>query len=103
MVTSWMTVQGNVGGSVRRGPQTFRKVAPLTVRRAYSEEWAGTMTAPPENLADRPANPTPDHQPDNAPVHQPDTLPEQPDNPPDDLLSELLRSVRLSGERIVAH
>ena len=61
------------------------------------------MTAPPENLADRPANPTPDHPAVNAPVHQPDTLPEQPDNPPDDLLSELLRSVRLSGERIVAH
>jgi AraC-like DNA-binding protein len=42
------------------------------------------MTAPPENLADRPATPSPDSQ-------------------PDDLLSELLRSVRLSGERIIAH
>ncbi|MGA2014614.1 MAG: AraC family transcriptional regulator [Solirubrobacteraceae bacterium] len=39
------------------------------------------MTAPPEHLADRPAAPTEPH----------------------DLLSELLRSVRLSGERIVAH
>src|SRR5215472_5132427 len=36
-----------------------------------------TMPAPPENLADRP--------------------------PPRDLLSELLRSVRLNGERIVAY
>ena len=42
------------------------------------------MTAPPENLADRPAPP-------------------ENDGPPHDLLSELLRSVRLSGERIVAH
>ncbi|WP_370376801.1 cupin domain-containing protein [Catenulispora sp. GAS73] len=40
------------------------------------------MTAPPENLADRPAT---------------------PDGQPHDLLSELLRSVRLSGERIVAY
>ena len=46
------------------------------------------MTAPPENLADRPANPSPDSQPDDL---------------PDDLLSELLRSVRLSGEGIMAH
>jgi AraC-like DNA-binding protein len=50
------------------------------------------MTAPPENLADRPANPTPDGQPDDQRAEQ-----------PDDLLSELLRSVRLSGERIVVH
>src|SRR5207244_3377665 len=42
---------------------------------------AATMTAPPENLADRPA--------DGDQAH--------------DLLSELLHSVRLSGERIVAH
>ena len=46
------------------------------------------MTAPPENLADRPAVPAAE---------------EQPGEQPDDLLSELLRSVRLSGERIVAY
>jgi AraC-like DNA-binding protein len=43
------------------------------------------MTVPPGNLADRPA------------------LPADQPQPPHDLLSELLRSVRLTGERIVAH
>lgn len=46
------------------------------------------MTAPPENLADRPTNPTPDGRPAEQ---------------PDDLLSDLLRSVRLCGEGIIAH
>jgi len=43
------------------------------------------MTAPPEHLADRPATPADAY------------------GQPHDLLSELLRSVRLSGERIVAY
>lgn len=43
------------------------------------------MTAPPENVADRPAGAA------------------DLTGPPHDLLSELLRSVRLHGERIVAH
>lgn len=60
------------------------RVALLTFVERIEEEWAGTMTAPPENFADRPILPTADGQ-------------------PDDLLSELLRSVRLSGERIAAH
>jgi AraC-like DNA-binding protein len=54
------------------------------------------MTAPPENLADRPATPGGDAAlgvlGDGADGQQ-----------PHDLLSELLRSVRLSGERIVTY
>lgn len=48
-----------------------------------------TMPAPPENLADRPA--------------LEEEAPGSDANQPRDLLSELLRSVRLNGERIVAH
>jgi AraC-like DNA-binding protein len=47
------------------------------------------MTAPPENLADRP--------------QAPDVLGPDADSPTHDLLSELLRNVRLNGERIVAY
>ncbi|WP_253883566.1 AraC family transcriptional regulator [Actinomadura rupiterrae] len=50
------------------------------------------MTAPPENLADRPGVQG---------LTEPPTL--EGLDQPHDLLSELLRSVRLSGERIVAH
>jgi AraC-like DNA-binding protein len=49
------------------------------------------MTAPPGNLADRPATRA------GAPG------PAAADGPPHDVLSELLRSVRLSGERITAY
>lgn len=49
------------------------------------------MTAPPGNFADRPA----------AGVPAPPASPASPEPP--DLLSELLRSVRLSGERIVPY
>src|SRR5579859_7691181 len=49
-----------------------------------------TMPAPPENLADRPAL-------------EDAMLGLDTDRRPRDLLSELLRSVRLNGERIVAY
>lgn len=48
------------------------------------------MTAPPGNLADRPATPA-------------DPLGLEAGDPPHDLLSQLLRSVRLSGERMSAY
>jgi AraC-like DNA-binding protein len=56
------------------------------------------MTAPPGNLADRPAagseGPDGPDSPSGSGGQQ---------SPPHDLLSELLRSVRLSGEKVVAH
>lgn len=51
------------------------------------------MTAPPRNFADRPAAPAPEVG----------ALPLDADGPPHDLLSELLRSVRLSGDRILSY
>ena len=66
-----------------------------------------TMPAPPENLADRPVPPSSllrsprvfaDH-----PALEDATLGLDVHGRPHDLLSELLRSVRLSGERIVAY
>ena len=65
------------------------------------------MTAPPENLADRPAMPadllrSPQEFAD-PPVPEDAALGLDGDGQPHDLLSELLRSVRLSGERIVAY
>src|SRR5215472_11914041 len=54
------------------------------------------MTAPPGNLADRPAAPA-------TPALQYAALGLDAAGRPHDLLSELLRSVRLSGERIVAY
>jgi AraC-like DNA-binding protein len=53
------------------------------------KKWAATMTVPPENLADRPA----------ADVELGLDVGRQSQ----DLLSELLRSARLSGERMVAY
>ena len=56
------------------------------------------MTAPPGNLADRPAVPA---AADTSAGASADTyLDTDADGPPHDLLSELLRSVRLSGDRI---
>jgi AraC-like DNA-binding protein len=55
------------------------------------------MTAPPENLADRPATPA------DPPALEDAALGLDADTRSHDLLSELLRSVRLSGERIVAY
>ncbi|NUR31908.1 MAG: AraC family transcriptional regulator [Catenulispora sp.] len=51
------------------------------------------MTAPPRDFADRPAAPAPEDG----------GLPPDADGPPHDLLSELLRSVRLSGDRILSY
>jgi AraC-like DNA-binding protein len=65
------------------------------------------MTAPPGHLADRPATPddllrSPQEFADPPALeHAEDGL--DPDSQSYDLLSELLRSVRLSGERIVAY
>ena len=55
------------------------------------------MTAPPGNLADRPAMPT------DPPTSGDAALGLDADSQSHDLLSELLRRVRLSGERIVAY
>ena len=65
------------------------------------------MTAPPGNLADRPATPadllrSPQEFAD-PPALEEAALGLDADSRPHDLLSELLRSVRLSGERIVAY
>ena len=66
-----------------------------------------TMPAPPENLADRPTPPAGLPQPPREFADHPapeDVAPGLDANrQPRDLLSELLRSVRLSGERIVAY
>jgi AraC-like DNA-binding protein len=65
------------------------------------------MTAPPEHLADRPATPAdllrPPQEFADAPATEDATLGLDAYGQPHDLLSELLRSVRLSGERIVAY
>lgn len=65
------------------------------------------MTAPPGNLADRPATPAdllrPPPEFADPPALEDAALGLNPDGHPHDLLSELLRSVRLSGERIVAY
>jgi AraC-like DNA-binding protein len=65
------------------------------------------MTAPPENLADRPAMPADLLQSPrefaDPPAPEDAALVLDADNQSHDLLSELLRSVRLSGERIIAH
>jgi hypothetical protein len=65
------------------------------------------MTAPPGNLADRPATPadllrSPQEFAD-PPAPEDAALGLDVDGQPHDLLSELLRSVRLSGERIIAY
>jgi AraC-like DNA-binding protein len=65
-----------------------------------------TMPAPPEILADRPTPPAGLLQPPPEFADHPgpeDSAPGLDANQPRDLLSELLRSVRLSGERIVAY
>jgi AraC-like DNA-binding protein len=65
------------------------------------------MTAPPEHLADRPATRAELLQPPrefaDPPALEDAALGLDVDGQPHDLLSELLRSVRLSGERIVAY
>ncbi len=65
------------------------------------------MTAPPEHLADRPAKPAdllpPPREFADPPALQDAALGLDAYGQPHDLLSELLRSVRLSGERIVAY
>jgi AraC-like DNA-binding protein len=65
------------------------------------------MTAPPEHLADRPATAVdllePPRQFADPPALQDAALGFDTDGQPHDLLSELLRSVRLNGERIVAY
>jgi hypothetical protein len=65
------------------------------------------MTAPPEHLADRPATPAdllrPPREFADAPALEDAALGLDAYGHPHDLLSELLRSVRLSGERIVAY
>ena len=65
------------------------------------------MTAPPEHLADRPATPAdlprPPREFADPPALEDGALGLDAYGQPHDLLSELLRSVRLSGERIVAH
>ena len=65
------------------------------------------MTAPPEHLADRPATagdlPRPPQQFADAPALEDGALGLDAYGQPHDLLSQLLRSVRLRGERIVAH
>jgi len=65
------------------------------------------MTAPPEHLADRPATPAdlprPPREFADAPALEDAALGLDTFGQPHDLLSELLRSVRLSGERIVAY
>ena len=65
------------------------------------------MTGPPGNLADRPATPAdlprPPREFADPPALENAALGLDADGQPHDLLSELLRSVRLSGERIVAY
>src|ERR1700734_754086 len=65
------------------------------------------MTAPPEHLADRPATPAdllrPPREFADPPELEDAALGLDAYGQPHDLLSELLRSVRLSGERIVAY
>ena len=65
------------------------------------------MTAPPEHFADRPATPADLLQPPREFADPPEledaALGLDAHGQPHDLLSELLRSVRLSGERIVAY
>ena len=65
------------------------------------------MTAPPEHLADRPAMPAdllrPPREFADPPALEDAALGLDANGQPHDLLSELLRSVRLSGERIVAY
>ncbi|HXL94288.1 MAG TPA: AraC family transcriptional regulator [Streptosporangiaceae bacterium] len=65
------------------------------------------MTAPPEYLADRPASPADELRPPrefaDPPALEDAALGLGVHGQPHDLLSELLRSVRLSGERIVAY
>jgi AraC-like DNA-binding protein len=65
------------------------------------------MTAPPEHLADRPATPADLLQPPqefaDPPAPEDAALGLDAYGQPHDLLSGLLRSVRLSGERIVAY
>jgi hypothetical protein len=65
------------------------------------------MTAPPEHLADRPATPTdlllPPRDFADPPALEDAALGLDAYGQPHDLLSGLLRSVRLSGERIVAY
>ena len=65
------------------------------------------MTAPPRNLADRPATPAvllrPPQEQADPPALEDAALGLDTHSQPHDLLSELLRSVRLSGERIVAY
>src|SRR5580692_5633648 len=65
------------------------------------------MTTPPEHLADRPATSAdllrPPPELADPPVLEDAALGLDANGPPHDLLSELLRSVRLSGERIVAY
>jgi AraC-like DNA-binding protein len=65
------------------------------------------MTAPPEHLADRPATPgdllRPPREFADPPAVEDAALGLAVHGQPHDLLSELLRSVRLSGERIVAY
>src|SRR5579862_3643681 len=65
------------------------------------------MTAPPGNLADRPAMPAnllhPPREIAGPPALEDAALGLDATGRPHDLLSELLRSVRLSGERIVAY
>jgi AraC-like DNA-binding protein len=65
------------------------------------------MTAPPEHLADRPATPAglprPPQEFADPPALEDAALGLHPDGQPLDLLSELLRTVRLSGERMVAY
>jgi AraC-like DNA-binding protein len=65
------------------------------------------MTASPGNLADRPAMPAGllrlPHESADPPAAEDAALGLGADSRPHDLLSELLRTVRLSGERIVAY
>src|SRR5579864_7899419 len=65
------------------------------------------MTDPPGNLADRPATPAnllqPPRELADPPALDDAALGLDATGWPHDLLSELLRSVRLSGERIVAY
>src|SRR6516162_7924316 len=66
-----------------------------------------TRPAPPENLADRPMPPAglprPPGEFADHPALEDAALGPDANRQPRDLLSELLRSVRLSGERIVAY
>lgn len=65
------------------------------------------MIVPPGDFADRPASPVdvlrPSHEFADPPAFEDAALGPDANGQPDDLLSELLRSVRLSGERIAAY